>query len=144
MEAAQLQNVSKTQFETELEQAETRITTFTRDTLTHFQESITEQKQYLEDNLSKFEKQLNDYRSQVLWRIKDCEELLKNRISGQELRDQIKALENRIRTKNIEENEAMTERHKKTYEHSEMRIKMNENLFVDRFNIIRDKIDAVQ
>ena len=51
-----MQNVSKTQFVTELDQAETRITTFTRDTLHHFQESIAEQKQFLEDNLSKFEK----------------------------------------------------------------------------------------
>ena len=80
----------------------------------------------------------------MLWRIKDCEELLKNRVSAQELNDQIKALENRIRAKNHEENEAHTERLKKSFEHSEMRIKMNENLFMDKFNIVREQIEVVQ
>lgn len=28
----------------------------------------------------KFDKKINDYRSEVLWRIKDCEELLKGRV----------------------------------------------------------------
>lgn len=96
----------------------------------------------MEDHVAKFDKQLNDYRSQVLWRIKDCEELLKNRVSAQELNDQIKALENRIRAKNVEENEAHTERLKKSFEHSEMRIKMNENLFMDKFNIVKEQIAA--
>ena len=91
----------------------------------------------MEDNIAKFDKQLNDYRSQVLWRIRDCEELLKARVSTQELSDQIKAVENRIRAKNNEENDAHTERLKKNYDHSEQRIKMNENLFVDKFNGIQ-------
>lgn len=88
--------------------------------------------------MAKFDKQINDYRSQVLWRIKDCEELLKSRVASQELNDQIKALENKIRIKNKEENEAHTERLKKTYEHTEQRIKMNENLFVDKINTVRN------
>ena len=79
----------------------------------------------------------------MLWRIKDCEELLKNRISAQELNDQIKAVENRIRAKNNEENEAHTERLKKTFEHSEMRIKINENLFLDKFNSVKEQIEVV-
>lgn len=56
--------------------------------------------------MAKFDKQLNDYRSQVLWRIKDCEELLKSRVATQELNDQIKALETRIRVKIKENDEA--------------------------------------
>jgi len=87
--------------------------------------------------MAKFDKQLNDYRSQVLWRIKDCEELLKSRVATQELNDQIKALETRIRVKIKEHDEAQTDRHRKTFDHTEMRIKMNENYFVDKFNNIR-------
>lgn len=42
LEAAQLQNVSKTQFAHELDLAEARITTLTRDTLGKFQENLAE------------------------------------------------------------------------------------------------------
>lgn len=46
-----------------------------------------------------FDKQMNDYRSQVLWRVKDCEELLKERVTGQEMRDSIRNLETTLRSK---------------------------------------------
>ena len=41
----------------------------------------------------------------MLWRIRDCEELLKSRVSNQELNDQLKAIEARMKSKGAQEKE---------------------------------------
>ena len=70
-----------------MERAENRIYQYIRESITKVNESIAETKKYMDENVTNFDKKLNDYRSQVLWRIKDCEELLKSRVATQELND---------------------------------------------------------
>ena len=84
---------------------ETRIMEYTRGQLSKFEEKFDEYKQTVDDNIARLDTQLNDYRSQVLWRIRDCEELLKSRVSNQELNDQLKAIEARMKSKGAQEKE---------------------------------------
>ena len=64
----------------------------------------------------KFDKKINDYRSEVLWRIKDCEELLKSRVATQELNDELITLESRISDKIEFDNETLHGRLMKVFE----------------------------
>jgi hypothetical protein len=43
-----------------------------------------------------FEKKVNDVEAETRWRIKDCEELLKSRVSDKYVNDAIKALDEKI------------------------------------------------
>lgn len=79
--------VSKDLLAFELEKIEKRISGFITEQLQKQTERIIKNEDLLNEAMTKFDKQLNDYRSQVLWRIKDCEELLKNRVAAQELQD---------------------------------------------------------
>ena len=82
-----------------MEKIETRMNCYLREQLEKVQLNLVEQKREMEEHVTKFDKQINDYRSQVLWRIKDCEELLKSRCSTQEVQDLTKALETRLKAK---------------------------------------------
>ena len=80
----------------------------------------------------------------MLWRIKDCEELLKSRVSIQELKDQVTGVETRVRYKSEQEYMQLNERMEKIKCHLELRIKSAENLQSDRFDDIRITIKAVE
>ena len=73
----------------------------------------------------------------MLWRIKDCEELLKSRVSTQELNDQVKAVETRLKAKSHLENENIYDRMQKSYDSSVTRIKTCEVYVSDKFNDIK-------
>ena len=79
--------VSKDLLAFELEKIEKRISGFITEQLQKQTDRIIKNEEQLNEATTKFDKQVNDYRSQVLWRIKDCEELLKNRVSTQEMQD---------------------------------------------------------
>ena len=68
----------------------------------------------------------------MLWRIRDCEELLKSRVSTQELGDQIKAVEARCRVKQEVEVEKLNEQLRKQREEALQRIKTIENFVTDK------------
>ena len=80
-------------FQIEMDKTEGRIFAFIREQMAKYSENLNSYKETLDDCVVKFDKQITDYRSQVLWRIKDCEELLRNRVSTQELNDSVKSLE---------------------------------------------------
>ena len=65
-----------------MEKMETRIHDFIHEALAKLNERMKDHKDILDDNIKKFDKKIDDYRSQVLWRIKDCEELLKSRVAN--------------------------------------------------------------
>ena len=94
--------------------------------------------------MTKFDKQLNDYRSQVLWRIKDCEELLKNRVAAQELQDQMKALEKRLNANRESELEHIEQKIHKSKEDYTMRIKTCEIYAKDKINDMKEQLKGIE
>jgi hypothetical protein len=53
-------------------------------------------KKELTEALTFFEKKVNDNQSATLWRIKDCEELLRSRVSDKYVNDAIKTLDDKV------------------------------------------------
>ena len=96
LEKAQLKNVQKDQYYRDLEQMEGRIVQHVRESLEKQNQKLEQHKKDLDTAKQDFEQKVHDYRGQVLWRIKDCEELLKERVTKQEIRDQNKSIEVRI------------------------------------------------
>ena len=94
--------------------------------------------------MEKFNKQLNDYRSQVLWRIKDCEELLKSRVATQELNDQLKAIETRLKATYEMNSQDVLDRTRKSYDDSLARIKTVENYVVDKMELTKEEIKFME
>ncbi len=64
--------------------------------LGNFQENLNKYKTELTDAITFFEKKVNDNQSATLWRIKDCEELLKSRVSDKYVNDAVKAVEDKL------------------------------------------------
>ena len=117
---------------------------FMRDQTQMFREELVDQKQYLEDSMANFDKQLNDYRSQVLWRIKDCEELLKSRVTKQELNDQISAIKVQVQAKQELDYNQLTERLQNSYDKCSTRIKTAENYIQDKLDETKEYMHQVQ
>ena len=117
---------------------------FMRDQTQMFREELVDQKQYLEDSMANFDKQLNDYRSQVLWRIKDCEELLKSRVTKQELNDQISAIRVQVQAKQELDYNQLTERLQNSYDKCSTRIKTAENYIQDKLDETKEYMHQVQ
>lgn len=84
------------QFREESQQQETRIIKYTNDQLGNFQENLNGYKRELSEALTSFHKRVNDNQAETVWRIKDCEELLKSRVSDKYVNDSLKALEDKI------------------------------------------------
>jgi len=135
--------MSKDQFFLEQDKMEKRIGTYMREQCQAFSEQLVDQKSWLEVSLANFDKQIKDYRSQVLWRIKDCEELLKSRVTTQELNDKIKSLEIRITAKQEIELTSVNERLKKSFETCLNRVKTSENYVTDKLFDIKEYIKVV-
>ena len=70
------------------------------DRLGLFQENLNNYKKELNEALTFFDKKVNDNQSATLWRIKDCEELLRSRVSDKYVNDAVKAIEEKL-TKQI-------------------------------------------
>ena len=69
----------------------------------------------------------------MLWRIKDCEELLKDRVSTRKLNDEIKTLESRLSAKCEFDNETLHGRLMKVFDTCSARIKTAEIFTKDKF-----------
>ena len=61
-----------------------------------FQENLNGYKKELNEALTHFDKKVNDNQSATLWHIKDCEELLKSRVSDKYVNDAVKAVEDKV------------------------------------------------
>ena len=127
-----------------MEKMERRINDYIREGFSKLHENMKEHKDYLDGAVGKFDKQIKDYRSQVLWRIKDCEELLKSRVANQELNDQIKALESRINAKHELDGEGYYERLRKNFETCNQRIKTCELYVTDKHNDTKEMIKNLE
>ena len=61
-----------------------------------FQENLNGNRAELNEAVTQFGKRVDDIKSETLWRIKDCEELLRSRVSDKYVNDAIKSLEEKI------------------------------------------------
>ena len=69
--------VQRNSLNEELQKIEFRINNYVREQLSKQSVRMDKQEVLYNAAMSKFERQIEDYRNQVLWRIRDCEELLK-------------------------------------------------------------------
>ena len=123
LQKSQVNFVQKENFFKELDTVEKRIMKYIRENLTKHMESYTDKTNDFESLIQALDKKIGDYRSQVLWRVKDCEELLRSRVANQEMQDQIKALESRVTSKAELDIENTLDRMRKIHEESNTKIR---------------------
>lgn len=61
-----------------------------------FQENLNGHRAELNEAVTQFGKRVDDSKSETLWRIKDCEELLRSRVSDKYVNDAVKSIEEKI------------------------------------------------
>mmetsp|Transcript_33514 Transcript_33514/g.32582 ORF Transcript_33514/g.32582 Transcript_33514/m.32582 type:complete len:95 (+) Transcript_33514:854-1138(+) len=83
-------------FREESQNQEKRIFKYINDQLGNFQENLNQHKKDLKEGLTYFGKKVDDNEAECLWRIKDCENLLKTRVSDQYVDDSIKSMEEKL------------------------------------------------
>lgn len=75
---------------------EARIFTYITNRLGQFQENLNASRKDLNEAVTNFGKRTDDIQSETVWRIKDCEELLRSRVSDKFVKDMVNALEDKI------------------------------------------------
>lgn len=88
----------------------------------NFQENLNAYKKELNEALTFFEKKVNDNQSATLWRIKDCEELLRSRVSNKYVDDAIKATEDKLNKMVNYNEEKQIERLEKSFKELGLRV----------------------
>ena len=127
-----------------MERTESRINQSVREHLSKYQEDSVANAKKIDAEIIKFDKKINDYRSQVLWRVKDCEELLKGRVATQELNDKVRDLETRINSRIKFENDSLHDRLMKVFETCQNRIKTAENFTKDKYMELTNYMKEVE
>ena len=61
-----------------------------------FQENLNKNREELNEAVILFGKRVDDSKSETLWRIKDCEDLLRSRVSDKYVTDAIKSLDEKL------------------------------------------------
>ena len=137
LEDEQKQFVTKQEFFGEMESCEHRCMAVVRQTLALFQENLSKQEEKLNASIVGFEKKVNDHQSEVLWRIQDCEELLKNRVSEQRVRDLTNAIDEKLSLLVEKEQANLLERMTKSHNDLKMQITAAENFTAEKFDYIK-------
>jgi len=79
-----------------------------------------------------FGRKVDDYHSEVLWRIQDAEELLKSRVSEQRVKDLNNVHVESVEQKITEQEKRIFAKMKEVYDKCEVRIKTNEHYMNDK------------
>ena len=79
--------VPKDMFHSEMEKLEERMVQFIRDGTTKLSTDIRQLREDLNTTRGNFEKRVDDYKSQVLWRIVECEERIRERVARTEVKN---------------------------------------------------------
>ena len=108
-----------------------------RQTLATFQENLSRQEEKLNQAIIGFEKKVNDHQSEVLWRIQDAEELLRNRVSEQRVKDLTNAIDEKLTAMLERDQVKLLERLMKSHEELKMHIKTAENYTTEKFDYIK-------
>ena len=80
-------------FRQELTENEKRCRDYTTQRADELTENLLKQQQTLGETIKKFENDLSKNEQQTLWKIRDCEDLLKTRISEHKVNDMIDAID---------------------------------------------------
>lgn len=97
-------------------------------------------KQELSDKHTFYEAKVKENEMNTLWKIKDCEQLLKSRVSEKFVQDALKSFEVKTtkQLKVIEEREIS--RQEKTYNELTQKIESTSSFVTEKFNTMREQL----
>ena len=87
--------------------------------------------------MTNFGKRVDDIHSETVWRIKDCEELLRVRVSDKYVNDALRSLEEKISKQLIYNDEKGVERLEKSFKELGVRIGQTNQFFNDKLDDVR-------
>lgn len=91
----------------------------------------------MNEALTHFNKKVNDNQSETLWRIKDCEELLRSRVSDKYVNDAITAIDDKLNKQLVYNEEKGVERLEKTFKELAQRVIQTNQFFDEKFSDFR-------
>lgn len=116
---------------------EQRTLTYINDRLGTFQENLNGYKKELNEALTFFEKKVNDNQAGTLWRIKDCEELLRSRVSNKYVDDAVKSVEDKCNKTITFNDDKQLERLEKSFKELGLRNQQTNTFFNEKFDDLR-------
>lgn len=116
---------------------EQRTLAYINERLGIFQENLNSQKTELQTAVTLFGKNVDDVKGETLWRIKDCEELLRSRVSDKYVNDAIKALDEKINRQINYMDEKQVERLEKSFKELGQRV-------IQTNQFLNEKLDDVR
>ena len=102
-----------------------------------FQENLNTYREELSDAVTTFGKKTDDVQSETLWRIKECEELLRHRVSEKYVLDALHSLDEKIKNQINHIGEKNIERLEKTYKELGARVTQTNQFFNDKLEDVR-------
>ena len=116
-----------------MKSTEDRIIEFLRENMTTFQKQLDSQKAELTDLKINFGKKVDNYQSEVLWRIQNAEEMIRKCVPEQRVKDINETHQNAVSLLIADNDKIMQERLQEFQESSSLRIKSNEKYTTDKF-----------
>jgi SMC interacting uncharacterized protein involved in chromosome segregation len=89
-----------------------------------------------------FGKKVNDNQADTLWRIKDCEELLRSRVSDKYVNDALKSLDEKLVKQLTQGEEKNLERLEKTFKELGGRVVQTNQFFNEKIDDVRKVIGS--
>lgn len=130
------------QFRDESQQMEERTFKYINDRLGDFQENLNSNRAELNEALASFGKKTDDIQSETLWRIKDCEELLKVRVSDKYVNDALKSVEEKIMKYLNAGDEKVVERQVKAFKELGQTVNSNKTMVEEKLADMRQVIST--
>ncbi len=130
------------QFRDESQQMEERTFKYINDRLGDFQENLNSNRAELNEALVSFGKKTDDIQSETLWRIKDCEELLKVRVSDKYVNDALKSVEEKIMKFLNAGDEKVVERQVKAFKELGQTVNSNKTMLEEKLADMRKVIST--
>lgn len=116
---------------------EQRTFKYINEQLGTYQENLTHYRRDLSESMTSFSKRVDDIQSETLWRIKDCEELLRVRVSDKYVNDAIKSLDEKINRQITFQEEKGVERLEKAFKELGSRVAQTNQFFSDKLDDVR-------
>ena len=113
--------------------AEERITEFLRDNMRTFQKQLDTHSKEITDTKVKFGLKVDNYHSEVLWRIQNAEEMIKKCVPEQRVKDMTEMHENAVNLIIADNEKMMEEKLLENVNNCTIRIKANEAYTTDKF-----------
>ena len=125
------------QFREESQLTEQRTLKQINERLGDFQENLNGYREELSQAVTAFGKKTDDVQGETLWRIKECEELLRNRVSEKFVMDALHSLDEKIKNQVNHVNDKGIERLEKTFKEVSARVTQTNQFFNDKLDDVR-------